>query len=496
MQKFFPLVLVLFLLGCTQISPRAPTLLPPSQTTPLATATTFRAPPTRTATVIRATATLVVPPATPTIFPTPFAGELQIVPRANLAASCDFDFAKLDAEGFEQLAYVPTGDCLNGELGLFQIRDKTYIAQSGLFGAAFTITDVTNPSAPQIIGIWDWQPQGATLDLKTFKQGERRFLAMGLQRGRQGEEAAFPCGIGIVEVTNVRAPKFITRIDGRTASPDSVTPQGDAVRGNTVGAPEPWCNVHSLEIDTDEQGNATFFIVSDVDTYGARAVDIRDLENPRETNSFHLHAHPHTAPNRPVLNYVHDSFVAPDRIYLANWLAGVVILDKQKFERGEPQEGTIIKPTENVAPGGFHVHYVAPIANGDFIFVEDELNADNGLRLLDIRDPRNPKTLWTETNEGGVNAPHNFVLRDNLLFVGWYNDGIKVFEFNVSDPNNASVKQVAFQKVRASKIISRERYFDGVWGARVNDCTVKNVKRICVYASDMTKGLMVLALEE
>jgi hypothetical protein len=313
------------------------------------------------------------------------------------------------------------------------------------------------------------------LDLKPFRQDDKHYLALGLQRGRQDPE--LPCGIVIIEVTNVRQPRLVTRLDGRN-----------------VGAPDPWCNVHTLEIGTDTQGNATFVVVSDVDTFSARAVDIRDMENPRETNFYHLHAHPHTVPDQPVLNYVHDSYVGEDKVYLANWLAGVVILDKDKFEAGLPQEPVIIKPTDDVAPGGFRVHYVVPVAAGDFLFIQDELNADNGIRLLDNRDPKQPKTVWVDKNIGGVNAPHNFVVRDDLLFVGWYNDGVRVYRFDVSDPDKPVVEKIASQEVRRNKNISRERYFDGIWGVRVNDCMVKNAPRTCIYASDMSGGLIVLAL--
>lgn len=420
---------------------------------------------------------LLAPTDTPTVFPTPFNQTLSLVKRESFRASCDFDAPfGLSSKGFDPVAFLPTGDCENGEIGLFKIGTKTYIAQSGLFGALYTLTDVTNPAVPQIVGVWDLDIPSSTLDLKPFRQGDKYYLALGLQRNRQ--QPTPPCGVVIVDVTNVQQPQLITRLDGRV-----------------VGAPDPWCNVHTLEVDTDGQGNATFLIVSDVDTYSARAVDIHDLQNPREVNFYHLHDHPHAVPNQPVLHYVHDSYVSEDKIYLAYWLSGVVILDKKRFELGLPQEPVFVKPTEGVAPGGFHVHYTVPIANGDFIFIQDELNADNGLRLLDIRDPQNPKTVWTETNPGGVNAPHNFVIRDNLIFVAWYNDGVKVFQFDVSNPDKPTVQPVAFQEVRANKVISRERYFDGVWGVRVDDCQLQNAKRVCVYASDMSTGLIVLALK-
>jgi hypothetical protein len=427
---------------------------------------------------VPASATLppaLAPTQTPTAFPTPYAGTLTLTQSESFRLDCRSDAEKLPSAGFEFLAFAPTGDCRNGELGLFSIGANKYVAQSGLFYGAYTLTDVTDPTAPQIVGVWAFTTEAHTLDLKPFRQGDRHYLALALQRNRQQPE--LPCGIVVVEVTNVRQPKIVTQLNGRV-----------------VGASDPWCNVHTLEIDTDAQGNATYFIVSDVDTFSARAVDVRELSEPREVNFYHLHAHPHTAPNSAVLNYVHDSFIAPDKLYLANWLAGVVILDKQKFEAGIPQEPRIVKPVENVSPGGFHVHSAVPTTDGAFLFVQDELNADNGIRLLDLRDPENIKTVWTEKNEGGVNAPHNFVIRDDLLFVGWYNDGVKVFRFDLDDPAQVRIARVAFQEVRANKNISRERYFDGVWGVRVDDCEVRGVARVCVYASDMSAGLVILAL--
>lgn len=414
--------------------------------------------------------------ATPTVFPTPFVGTLTLTARTSFAADCKYgEPFKLESKGFDPIAYLPTGGCSNGEIALFKIADKTYVAQSGLFDAAYTLTDVTNPVVPQIVGIWDMNVETRTLDLKPFRQGDKYYLGLALQRNQQQKD--LPCGIVIVEVTNVRQPKVVTRLDGRV-----------------VGAPDPWCNVHTFEVDTDAQGNANYLIVSDVDTYSARAVDIRDLNAPREVNFYHLHAHPHTAPNQPVLNYVHDSYVGPDKIYLAYWLAGAVILDKAKFEAGMPQDPVIVKTTEDVAPGGFHVHLTAPLGDR-FLIIQDELNADNGIRILDISDPQKPKTVWTEQNVGGVNAPHNFFIRDNLLFVGWYNDGIKVYKFDISDPAKPEVNLYAYQEVRADKNITRERYFDGIWGVRVDDCTISSVKRTCVFGSDMSSGLIVLALK-
>jgi hypothetical protein len=102
--------------------------------------------------------------------------------------------------------------------------------------------------------------------------------------------------------------------------------------------------------------------------------------------------------------------------------------------------------------------------------------------------------VWVETNTCGVNAPHNFVVRNNLLYVGWYNDGFRVFHLDLANPAHVTVTAVASQEVRANKNISRERYFDGVWGVRVANCQVASRPRVCIYASDMSSGLIITAL--
>jgi hypothetical protein len=377
----------------------------------------------------------------------------------------------------EVLADLATGDCQDGEIGMLEIDASKIVAQAGFSNAAFTLTDVTDPTNPSIIGIWDWNTRAVSADLKTFRQGERHYLAIAMQRGRTDEGRELPCGIGIVEVTDPTAPRVVTRLDGR----------------NTGGA-EPWCSVHTLEIDTDAQGDATFFVVSDVDTFSARAVDVRDLSQPREVNFYHLHSHPHAVPDQPVLHYVHDSFISDDKVYLAHWLDGSVVLDKARFFAGDTQTPTIINPTEDVAPGGFRVHYNVPLLDGDFLFVQDELNADNGIRLLDVRDPADLKTLWVEKNAGGVNAPHNFVLRDGILYVGWYNDGVKMFRVDTSNPDAPTVTPLGFQEVRANKVITRENYFDGVWGIRVDACEVRGEAATCVYLSDIGGRLGILRM--
>jgi hypothetical protein len=104
-----------------------------------------------------------------------------------------------------QLAFVPTGICANGEIGLFESRGRQYVVQEGGIVAAFEITDVTDPAKPKVIGAWKWRPTTFTTDVKPFRQGERRYLAMAMENGGN---PAFPCGVALVEVTDPTGPKI------------------------------------------------------------------------------------------------------------------------------------------------------------------------------------------------------------------------------------------------------------------------------------------------
>lgn len=484
-MKFYGLVLCLCLLiltACSTATPLPPTPRPPTAPRPpeLPTLAPVEAIlPTRGGVTPRATTTS-EPTLTPTVFPTPYVGTLDLIRHQPSRGNCQFGSPfGLPSQGMIQLAFIPTGDCQNGELDLIEIGDRLYVAQSGFSGVAFTITDVTDPTKPEVVGMWDWEPRGVTSDLKAFNQGEHRYLALSMQRGRRDQVQT--CGIAIVEVTDPRSPQYITRIDGRTAQ-----------------ANEPWCSVHTSEIGKDAQGNATFLYASDVDTFSVRVVDIRDLNNPREVNRYHLHVHPHTLPDQPVLVYVHDSAIVGNRVYLAYWLAGAVILDRAKLEAGLPtdsQTPIIVKPTQEVAPSGFHVHYLYPTADGNFLFLQDELNVQNGLRLLNIRDPQNPREVWRYEVPDAISAPHNFVVLGNLLYAGWYQDGIRVFRFDVSDPNKPTVQPIAYQAVRARAGEGELGPFDGIWGVRVHTCTVQGKPTSCIYASDISAGLVITALD-
>lgn len=464
MKRVWGLVLTLVcLIACAPAA--APTTIP---TTPV--------PPTVTtvpATIEPVFADTALPPA----YSKPL--ELKAVPQAKLIGNCAFKpFSDLAAKGLTRLAQLQYIGCTYGEIGLFEMGERLYAAQSGLGVTTFNLTDVTDPTAPQPIGAWLGSGGGYAADLKPFRQGERHFLAISYDNI---EKTPNLCGIAIIEVTDPHTPQVLGRYDG-----------------SQVGAETPWCNVHTIEIETDAQGNATYLLASDTDTWSLRVLDIHDLSQIRQINTFHLHAHPHVDPGDPkvAINFVHDSTISADRVYVAYWHAGAVILDKAKLYAGIPQQGEIVQPTERLAPAGFLTHYTFPTADGKFLILEDESNVENGMRLFDIHDPSHPREIATIQLDDPLYTPHNFVIQDNLLYVAWIQDGVRVFHLDMSDAGKPKAEQVASFPVRANKTSGALGPFTGIWGLRVHTCNVKGEARTCIYASDTEGGLLILVLDK
>lgn len=169
-----------------------------------------------------------------------------------------------------------------------------------------------------------------------------------------------------------------------------------------------------------------------------------------------------------------------------------MILDKRRLLAGESPDTLALNPPNSIAPPDFNVHHSYPTADGNFLFIEAEDRVRGGLRLFDIRDPARPREALTIDLDPPRAAPHNLLVVDDLLLVGWYADGVQVFRYDVSDPARPLVEPIASQAVRRRV---GANIYDGVWGVRAGSCQVQGQPRLCVYASDMELGVVILALE-
>lgn len=378
----------------------------------------------------------------------------------------------LSSQNIIEVAYMPSGFCFNGEIDLFEKGGKLYTVQSLSDEAEFFITDVTDPTKPFIVGAWQLSQFTYTADVKAFKQKGKNYIVLSQQLLRG---AADLCGVVIVDVDNPVQPVLVGHYNGKNT--DNVSN---------------WCEVHTSQVSVDSKGEGAYLYLSSLARGDLRVLDIRDFNNVREVNHYTYSL----GTNRSV--FVHDTTIVGDRVYVGYWGAGLVILDKKQVEAG--QAVTPLNPNGSIAPAGFQVHQGYPTSDGNFVFIEDEVNYKppfSQLRLYDIRDIKNPKEVLSITLEKPFSSPHNLLVDGNLLYAGWYMDGVRVFKYDVSKPDQPKVEPAAFKAVRPEKgkgVFGSDIY-DGIWGVRLHECNVKGEKMKCIYASDLTRGLIILAMK-
>lgn len=421
-----------------------------------------------------------------TVAPTSTPVPLLLQKNETVRDDCSDMIRGLPAEGLSEVSYVPSGYCFNGELDMFETGGHVYVAQAVMSDfpnskESFRIIDVTDVEQPIVVGVWNWNVPTFSADIKAFRQGDRWFLALSkdpyvpgtLSKSTRDKMCPLVGGIAIIEVTVPTDPKLITLLNGKN-----------------TGSKIDWCNAHTSEVSRDADGNGAYLYVSAVDISDLRVLDIRDLQKVSEVGHY-------THPNSDSSNFVHDTTIVGDRVYVAHWSAGLIILDRRALEAGESV--TPLNPLDSIKPEGLHVHYAAPTTDGNFVFVEDELpetGPESHLRLYDIRDLKSPKEVAAITLPDSWSAPHNLLVSGDLLFVGWYQDGVRVFKYDTSDPDNPSVEPYAFQAVRSKKTLNPyTQIFDGIWGVRLHDCAIAGQPKTCVYASDISWGLIILAME-
>ncbi|HXQ36948.1 MAG TPA: hypothetical protein VN843_23250, partial [Anaerolineales bacterium] len=407
----------------------------------------------------------------PIALPSPYAGTLELVASEKLSSICDKAKSPfvLPADGVLQLSFLPNRKCddVNSDLDLFEVGDRLHVAQRNARG--FRLVDVTNPLQPTEIGVWELEPHTTQEHITTFHQFDRRYLAMPLESPTP--YGNFPCGLAIIEVTQPEAPVLRGRYDGSILNSDVS-----------------WCNVHATEVDTDENGNATFLFLATLNTADLRVLDIRNLEDIHEVNVFHQHIHPHGEYG----SWAHRAAIQGNRVYISYWGGGVIIVDKHGLENGLPPEEVMLTSIGSIDPNEFVTHDSQPTSDGNFLFVNEMDGIANGIRLFDIRDLSHPREIWASTMDTET-GQHTLQISDNLLFVPWFRKGLRVFRFDVSDPEQPVIEQVAFQAVRKPLYAGSD---GGVGALRVHSCQVEGAAKTCIYASDEEMGLIILALDD
>jgi hypothetical protein len=178
--------------------------------------------------------------------------------------------------------------------------------------------------------------------------------------------------------------------------------------------------VHNVWID----GETDLLYAVHNGTRDIRIIDISDPSNPGEVGRWSL-----TNEDRSL----HDVIVQDGYAYLSYWDDGLIMLDVGAGTHGgSPREPTFVSRFQY--PAG-HTH--TAWRHGQYLFIGDEIfpsdwdasrpiEARGYIHVVDYSDPDNPvEAARYEVPESGA---HNFWVEDDLLYVGYYQAGLRVLD--------------------------------------------------------------------
>ena len=158
--------------------------------------------------------------------------------------------------------------------------------------------------------------------------------------------------------------------------------------------------------------------------FGITIVDLSDPSNPAITGSW-LNS------NDRFSNIIHDIFILDDIAYISDIVeefGGLVIADVSDPDHIETRSNVF-------APEGIH----RAAAGGDFAYYNAEFNPNAFMHIADVSDPSNPIEVGRFRSEdfvtGSFMGSHNPWVQDGLLYWGYYDSGLRIFDlFDPADP--------------------------------------------------------------
>ncbi len=357
-----------------------------------------------------------------------------------------------------------------GDIGVWRANGHDYVIQSGFAVRMFHLWNVDDPYNPAILRTQTFPAGGtASTAAAAFPQNGNNYIGVTMRGSGTG------CGLFIYNVNDPANPVFNSRTQGAD-----------------------WCTVHEIVVSKDTNGNADYAWLSMSGESGSGdKIVVMTLPDLSQPNPILVQTGRYERPDG--VSFIHDSNVVGNRAYVAHWLGGMQIFDKQTL--ATTIQPTPLNPIDSIRPANFMVHHVVPTTDGRFVFIEDEfLNASNAekIKYYNIEDVANPVYVGGIIGEGEATTSqaHNMVIKNvspghDILFVGWYRAGTRIFDVDTSGPSIV-ITQRATHQVRTTAGSG----FGGTWGVDYLPCTIDGNAETCVYSSDYQgMGLIVDALD-
>jgi hypothetical protein len=159
-------------------------------------------------------------------------------------------------------------------------------------------------------------------------------------------------------------------------------------------------------------------------TRDIRIIDISDPRNPAEVGRWGLENQDRS---------LHDVIVQDGYAYLSYWDDGLIMLDVGAGTHGGSARDPAFVSRFRYPSGHTHTAW----RHGRYLFIGDEIfpsdwdagrpiDATGYIHVVDYADPENPvEVAKYEVPESGA---HNFWVADDLLYVGYYQAGLRVLD--------------------------------------------------------------------
>lgn len=172
------------------------------------------------------------------------------------------------------------------------------------------------------------------------------------------------------------------------------------------------------------------------------------------------------------LPYVHDCFVRNDTAYLNAGFSGLYIYN---FSSDVPVELGILDFYPN--QGYNHSGWLTP--NGELYAFIDETEGTK-IKLCDTKNLASisiSETFGTSDYENYV--PHNVILLDNLAFISYYNEGLRIFDIGAAPVEEIGIYDTFLEDVKYK--------LNGAWGVYVFEAQNQ------ILLSDRQRGLFLFS---
>ena len=360
--------------------------------------------------------------------------------------------------------------------GLAVAGDCGYVGARGDRGPL--VLDLTDPTAPRLVGELPARPGSTPREVRAM--ADLNLLVV--LNYRLATLSAAANTLDVYDITDCRAPTLAGRVDFGEELPHEFFLWRDP--------------------SFERLGRALAFVAMWGYAPNLRVVDLTDPADPRVIATWDAGS----ALGLP--SRLHSLTVTPDgkRAYLADWDAGLMVLDTSALAAGQPKAELVPLTLPAAAlrlPGG-NLHSAVPMPGRDMLITTQEIYGWGAcpygrLHVVDVADPgapvvvgafgiaeNNPASCPITEGFDGVFTAHNPLVVSGIAFVSWYAGGLRAVDLrDPVAPREVGVFVPDPLTAVAADDLSLGSYPVRVWSSPI-------VADGLVYVVDIRNGLFVL----